>query len=268
MLADPSSWEGLGAHDATGPDRHQPPTVAPLFADTRRPPRWRRRSPAVGIARAARRRGAQGLAEASSGSSTSSCVAAPTGAPPSSPSAAASSAISPDSPPPAHMRGIGYVQVPTTLLAQVDSSVGARRRSTIALGKNMIGAFHQPRRVIADIGTLRTLPRREFVAGLAEVIKYGVIADEPSSPGSKRTSRRCSAATPPRSAMSSPARRGSRRRWCRRTSASAGARELLNYAHTFGHAIEAGLGFGAWLHGEAIGCGMVLAARDRVPPPA
>jgi 3-dehydroquinate synthase len=160
-----------------------------------------------------------------------------------------------------YMRGIGYVQVPTTLLAQVDSSVGGKTAINHPLGKNMIGAFHQPRRVIADIGSLRTLPRREFVAGLAEVIKYGVIADDvflgwieanleavlAGDGGALGHVVACSARI--KAQVVSQDER------------EAGARELLNFGHTFGHAIEAGLGFGSWLHGEAVGCGMVLAAR-------
>jgi 3-dehydroquinate synthase len=160
-----------------------------------------------------------------------------------------------------YMRGIGYLQVPTTLLAQVDSSVGGKTAINHPLGKNMIGAFHQPRRVIVDIGSLRTLPRREFVAGLAEVIKYGAIADDEflawiearldavlAADGAALGHVVATSARIKAQVVSMDER-------------EAGARELLNFGHTFAHAIEAGLGFGTWLHGEAVGCGMVLAVR-------
>ncbi len=160
-----------------------------------------------------------------------------------------------------YMRGIDYVQVPTTLLAQVDSSVGGKTAINHPLGKNMIGAFHQPLRVIADVDTLRTLPQRELVAGLAEVIKHGAIADDDflawieanlalllgrdAAALQHAVVRSCEI----KAAVVADDER------------EAGQREVLNFGHTFGHAIEAGLGFGVWLHGEAVGCGMVLAAR-------
>ena len=159
------------------------------------------------------------------------------------------------------MRGIDCVQVPTTLLAQVDSSVGGKTAINHPLGKNMIGAFHQPRRVIADIAALRTLPRREFVAGLAEVIKYGVIADDSFLSWIETNLAALLAGD---AAAIGYAVECSVRIKARVVSADereAGMRELLNFGHTFGHAIEAGLGFGNWLHGEAVGCGMVLGAK-------
>ena len=159
-----------------------------------------------------------------------------------------------------YMRGVGYVQVPTTLLAQVDSSVGGKTAINHPLGKNMVGAFHQPRRVIADIGSLRTLPRREFVAGLAEVIKYGVMADDEFLAWIEA---RLEAVLGADAAALGHVVASSARIKAKVVSGDereAGARELLNFGHTFGHAIEAGLGFGAWLHGEAVGCGMVLGA--------
>ena len=159
-----------------------------------------------------------------------------------------------------YMRGIPYVQVPTTLLAQVDSSVGGKTAINHPLGKNMIGAFHQPLRVIADIDTLRTLPVREIAAGLAEVIKYAPIADAPFLDWIE-------ANLPALLALDPQALQFAIRRSCEikaRVVASdereTGLRAILNFGHTFGHAIETGLGHGEWLHGEAVGCGMVMAA--------
>ena len=158
------------------------------------------------------------------------------------------------------MRGVPFVQVPTTLLAQVDSSVGGKTAINHPLGKNMIGAFHQPLRVLADLDTLDTLAAARIAAGLAEVIKYGPIADAASSTGSRPTSMRCWRATRPRSRMRCAAHARSRPRVVAQDERENGLRAILNFGHTFGHAIEAGLGYGAWLHGEAVGCGMVMAA--------
>ncbi len=159
-----------------------------------------------------------------------------------------------------YMRGIDYVQVPTTLLAQVDSSVGGKTAINHPLGKNMIGAFHQPIHVVADLDTLDTLPTREFAAGLAEVIKYGPIADEAFFGWLEANLDRLLARDKPALAYAV-------RRSCEIKAAvvaaderEADVRAILNFGHTFGHAIETGLGHGAWLHGEAVGCGMVMAA--------
>lgn len=159
-----------------------------------------------------------------------------------------------------YMRGVPYVQVPTTLLAQVDSSVGGKTGINHPLGKNMIGAFHQPRRVIADLDTLDTLPQRELVAGLAEVIKYGPIADaafldwiEANLDALLERDKVALAYAVARSCQLKAAVVMADER-------EAGERAILNFGHTFGHAIEAGLGYGTWLHGEAVGCGMVMAA--------
>jgi len=159
-----------------------------------------------------------------------------------------------------YQRGVDFVQVPTTLLAQVDSSVGGKTGINHPLGKNMIGAFHQPRLVLADVETLRTLPARELSAGLAEMIKHGAIAD----PGYlERLERDLAAlrACDPRALADAILRS------CEIKAAvvaaderEAGVRATLNFGHTFGHAIEAGLGYGEWLHGEAVGAGMVMAA--------
>ena len=160
-----------------------------------------------------------------------------------------------------YMRGVPYVQVPTTLLAQVDSSVGGKTAINHAMGKNMIGVFNQPLLVVADIDALATLPQRELVAGLAEVIKYGPIADEAFFVWVEHN-------------LDALLRRDAQalayavRRSCEikahvvsQDERETGLRAILNFGHTFGHAIEAGLGYGVWLHGEAVGCGMVMAAE-------
>jgi 3-dehydroquinate synthase len=158
------------------------------------------------------------------------------------------------------MRGIRFIQVPTTLLAQVDSSVGGKTGINHPLGKNMIGAFHQPVAVIADLNTLRTLPARELSAGLAEVIKHGAIADADFLDWIE-------ANTDALLACDTDAMAHAVLRSCEIKSAvvsaderEGGIRATLNFGHTFGHAIESGLGYGEWLHGEAVGCGMVMAA--------
>lgn len=158
-------------------------------------------------------------------------------------------------------RGMPFVQVPTTLLAQVDSSVGGKTAINHPAGKNMIGAFYQPLAVVADIETLNTLPDRELSAGIAEVIKYGAIGDlaffEWLEENMERLVTRDAAALAYAVEQS-----------CRAKAAvvalderESGPRALLNFGHTFGHAIETGLGYGEWLHGEAVAAGMVLAAR-------
>ena len=160
-----------------------------------------------------------------------------------------------------YMRGVPFVQVPTTLLAQVDSSVGGKTAINHPLGKNMIGAFYQPLKVVCDLDTLRTLPAREFSAGLAEVIKYGPIADmafldwiEAQLPALLRREPDVLARAVQRSCEI--------KAWVvSQDERESGLRAILNFGHTFGHAIEAGLGYGEWLHGEAVGCGMVLAAN-------
>ena len=159
------------------------------------------------------------------------------------------------------MRGIRFIQVPTTLLSQVDSSVGGKTGINHPLGKNMIGAFHQPVAVVADLNTLKTLPPRELSAGLAEVIKHGAIADasfldwiEANTNAllacdievmSHAVLRSCEIKS---AVVSADEREG-------------GVRATLNFGHTFGHAIEAGMGYGEWLHGEAVACGMVMGAK-------
>ena len=160
-----------------------------------------------------------------------------------------------------YMRGVPFVQVPTTLLAQVDSSVGGKTAINHPLGKNMIGAFYQPVRVVCDLDTLRTLPERELSAGLAEVIKYGPIHDpafldwiEANLPALRTRDPQALARAVQRSCEIKADVVGQDER-------ESGLRAILNFGHTFGHAIEAGLGYGEWLHGEGVGCGMVMAAR-------
>ena len=160
-----------------------------------------------------------------------------------------------------YMRGVPFVQVPTTLLAQVDSSVGGKTGINHPLGKNMVGAFYQPQLVLCDLSTLNTLPARELSAGLAEVIKYGPIADMAFFDWIEANIDALLAREP--AAMAHAVKR------CCEIKAyvvgqderEAGLRAILNFGHTFGHAIEAGLGYGQWLHGEAVGCGMVMAAQ-------
>lgn len=159
-----------------------------------------------------------------------------------------------------YMRGVPFVQVPTTLLAQVDSSVGGKTAINHPLGKNMIGAFYQPQLVVCDLDTLKTLPERELSAGLAEVIKYGPIADLAfldwleSNMEALRSGNRAALAYAVKRSCEIKA-------WVvSQDERESGLRAILNFGHTFGHAIEAGLGYGEWLHGEAVGCGMVMAA--------
>ena len=158
------------------------------------------------------------------------------------------------------MRGVPFVQVPTTLLAEVDSSVGGKTGINHPLGKNMIGAFYQPEAVLADTSTLNTLPDKELSAGLAEVIKYGPITDARFFEWIEMNIEKLLD-------RDSVALAYAIRRSCeikadivRQDEREGGLRAILNFGHTFGHAIEAGLGYGEWLHGEAVGCGMVMAA--------
>jgi 3-dehydroquinate synthase len=159
-----------------------------------------------------------------------------------------------------YQRGVDFVQVPTTLLAQVDSSVGGKTGINHPLGKNMIGAFHQPRLVVIDVGTLATLPDRELSAGLAEVLKHGAIAD-PAYFESVAASLPALRAKDPAALEAAVARSCEiKASVVERDEREGGLRAILNFGHTFGHAIEAGLGYGEWLHGEAVGAGMVMAA--------
>jgi 3-dehydroquinate synthase len=160
-----------------------------------------------------------------------------------------------------YMRGVPFVQVPTTLLAQVDSSVGGKTGINHPLGKNMIGAFYQPLKVICDLSTLKTLPRRELSAGMAEVIKYGPIADLDFLQWIEDNMDALMARNP--AAMVHAVQRSCEiKAWVvGQDERESGLRAILNFGHTFGHAIEAGLGYGQLLHGEALGCGMVMAVH-------
>ncbi len=159
-----------------------------------------------------------------------------------------------------YMRGVPFVQVPTTLLAQVDSSVGGKTAINHPLGKNMIGAFYQPARVIADLDTLDSLPQRELCAGLAEVIKYGPIADAGFLAWIESNLDALLARD--KAALAYAVKRCCEiKAWVvGQDEREQGLRAILNFGHTFGHAIETGLGYGEWLHGEAVACGMVMAS--------
>ena len=160
-----------------------------------------------------------------------------------------------------YQRGIGFIQVPTTLLAQVDSSVGGKTAINHARGKNMIGAFHQPLVVIADVATLDTLPDRELRAGLAEVIKHGFVLDLPFVDWLEANIGKLLGRD--RAALSHAVRRSCelKAQVVAADERETGLRAVLNFGHTFGHAIEAGAGYGKWLHGEAVAVGMVMAAE-------
>jgi len=160
-----------------------------------------------------------------------------------------------------YQRGVSFLQVPTTLLSQVDSSVGGKTGVNHPMGKNMIGAFHQPDCVIADMNTLDTLPARELRAGLAEIIKYGLINDrdfylwlDQHIDDLIRLDKKTLAQAVERSCAN-------KARIVAADELESGQRALLNLGHTFGHAIETAMGYGNWLHGEAIAAGMCLAAR-------
>ena len=160
-----------------------------------------------------------------------------------------------------YMRGVPFVQVPTTLLAQVDSSVGGKTAINHPLGKNMIGAFYQPQLVVCDLDVLQTLPPRELSAGLAEIIKYGPIADMNFLDWIE-TSLDALLAREPKALAYAIQRSCEIKAWVvGQDERETGVRAMLNFGHTFGHAIESGLGYGQWLHGEGVGCGMVMAAQ-------
>jgi 3-dehydroquinate synthase len=160
-----------------------------------------------------------------------------------------------------YLRGIPFVQVPTTLLAQVDSSVGGKTGVNLKSGKNLVGAFYQPRLVLCDLDTLKNLPRREYVSGLAEVIKYGVIYDEVLFAQLERN-------LPKLLKRDAETLRDVVARCCEikadvvgQDETESGLRAILNFGHTIGHAIENSSGYGKYLHGEAISIGQVAAAK-------
>lgn len=160
-----------------------------------------------------------------------------------------------------YQRGVDFLQIPTTLLAQVDSSVGGKTGVNHRLGKNMIGAFHQPVAVVADTEVLNTLPARELAAGLAEVIKYGLLGDTAFLDWIEAHIDALIDRQPDAIAVAVSRSCEMKAAIVARDEREGGIRALLNLGHTFGHAIEAHLGYGDWLHGEAVGTGMVMAAR-------
>jgi len=159
-----------------------------------------------------------------------------------------------------YQRGIDYIQIPTTLLAQVDSSVGGKTAVNHPGGKNLIGAFHQPRAVIADINVLNSLPDREMRAGFAEVIKYGLIYDAPFFSWLEQNYQKVLSRDP--AALTFAIKRSCeiKAQVVSQDEREQGLRAILNLGHTFGHAIENALGYGEWLHGEAVAAGMVMAS--------
>ena len=159
-----------------------------------------------------------------------------------------------------YQRGVAFIQIPTTLLAQVDSSVGGKTGVNHPLGKNMIGAFHQPRCVIADTDSLNTLEDRQLSAGLAEVIKYGLICDLPFFEWLEQNMLQLLARDPGALAYAIDRSCQIKADVVATDEREAGVRATLNFGHTFGHAIEAATGYGKWLHGEGVGTGMLLAA--------
>jgi len=159
-----------------------------------------------------------------------------------------------------YMRGVPFIQIPTTLLSQVDSSVGGKTGINHPLGKNMIGAFYQPQSVIADTLTLNTLPDNELSAGLAEVIKHGAIIDLVFFEWLEANMAKLRARDAQALAYAVVRSCEIKADVVRQDEREGGLRAILNFGHTFGHAIESGLGYGKWLHGEAVGCGMVMAA--------
>jgi len=159
-----------------------------------------------------------------------------------------------------YQRGVAFIQIPTTLLAQVDSSVGGKTGVNHPLGKNMIGAFHQPRCVLIDTDTLRTLPDRELSAGLAEVVKYGLIRDHAFFAWLEENMAALVQRDPEKLAEAIERSCRNKAEIVAADEREGGVRALLNLGHTFGHAIETGMGYGAWLHGEAVAAGTYMAA--------
>ena len=158
-----------------------------------------------------------------------------------------------------YQRGVDFIQIPTTLLSQVDSSVGGKTGVNHALGKNMIGAFHQPKLVLIDTLTLNTLPDRELSAGIAEIIKYGLLCDAPLFAWLEAHVEDLLARNTAALAYAIARSCQDKADIVAADEKEADIRALLNLVHTFGHAIETGMGYGAWLHGEAVGAGMMMA---------
>ncbi len=160
-----------------------------------------------------------------------------------------------------YLRGVPFIQIPTTLLSQVDSSVGGKTGINHPLGKNMIGAFYQPKLVLADTGTLNTLPDRELKAGIAEIIKYGLIRDIAFFEWLENNMAALLARDPDALGYAISRSCENKAIVVGRDERESGERALLNLGHTFGHAIENAMGYGNWLHGEAVAAGTILAAR-------
>ena len=158
-----------------------------------------------------------------------------------------------------YQRGVNFIQLPTTLLSQVDSSVGGKTGVNHPLGKNMIGAFYQPRCVIADIASFKTLPQRELSAGLAEVIKYGLIKDAEFFAWLEQNIDGLVRLDPDLLAQAVLVSCETKARVVEQDERESGIRAILNLGHTFGHAIETVMGYGNWLHGEAVAAGMMMA---------
>lgn len=160
-----------------------------------------------------------------------------------------------------YQRGVAFIQIPTTLLSQVDSSVGGKTGVNHFLGKNMIGAFHQPQAVLIDIDTLQSLSPKDFSAGLAEVIKYGLICDAPFYDWLARNISGLMARDESLLAEAIQRSCSIKSKVVAEDEREAGLRAILNFGHTFGHAIETAQGYGEWLHGEAVAAGMMMALR-------
>lgn len=160
-----------------------------------------------------------------------------------------------------YQRGVDFIQIPTTLLSQVDSSVGGKTGVNHALGKNMIGAFYQPKAVLIDTQTLNTLPGKELSAGLAEVIKYGLIAEPEFYQWLQQNIEGLLTLNPELISHAIEVSCQSKADVVSQDERESGVRAILNLGHTFGHAIETHTGYGSWLHGEAVAAGMVMAAR-------
>jgi 3-dehydroquinate synthase len=160
-----------------------------------------------------------------------------------------------------YQRGVAFIQIPTTLLAQVDSSVGGKTAVNHPLGKNMIGAFHQPKAVVIDPQTLQSLPRRELLAGMAEVIKHGALADLAYFEWLEANIDDLLALDLEKMSYAIKRSCEIKANIVSLDEKELGTRALLNLGHTFGHAIETGMGYGIWLHGEAVAAGMIMAAR-------
>jgi 3-dehydroquinate synthase len=159
-----------------------------------------------------------------------------------------------------YQRGVDFIQIPTTLLSQVDSSVGGKTGVNHALGKNMIGAFHQPNCVLIDVNSLHTLPDNELSAGIAEVVKYGLICDEPFFNWLEENMDRLTGRETEALIYAIEASCGNKAKVVALDEKEGGIRAILNLGHTFGHAIETDQGYGNWLHGEAVAAGTVMAA--------